>query len=312
MNHLNKITSVPRINHPGFPEGLSKLVLGGLAFGWYLSRQQSFEILDAYWEAGGNLIDTSDNYSNWAPGHTGGESETLIGKWLRDRKANLHMRIATKVGYETKIGSGLSRNHILQSARASLRRLGIDRIDLYQLNFQRIETSLEETLTALKELQDCGDIYAVGFCNIHSEMMRSCLHTAEKIGLWIAAYQGKLNYLERERIREKILENIQKNKLLLMVYGIMARGFLSGKYDRVFNPAVSFRAQSVYRKYYHIQYQDTLQQFFRYASSIQKSPAQAAYHWVIAELERQIQNNFLIIGGFTNTSQMQLGIEQLG
>ncbi len=306
MKRLNDMIFIPRITTPCFSEGLARLALGSLGFGWYLSRQQSFAIMDAYWESGGNLIDTSDNYSNWAKGNSGGESEIIIGEWIKDRKPNPSVRIATKTGYETDIGSGLSRNHILKSAKASLSRLGVHRIDLYQLNFQKTQIPVEETLSALKELQQSGDIDAVGFCNIRSDLLRSYLNIARKMGLErIVAYQGKLNYLERDRVSKELFRIVQDHNLVFMAYGIMARGFLSGKYKPQFDPAVSFRAQSVYKKYYHNHYQDQLKKFLTYAASLQKSPSQTAYYWVQRELERQKGLKFLMIGGFTDPGQMQ-------
>ena len=163
---------------------VTPLCFGGNIFGWTVDEQASFKVLDAYVEAGGNFIDTADVYSAWVPGHQGGESETILGKWMRERNNRHQMVIATKVGSLTSRGRtpDLSRAHILQAVEASLRRLQTDYIDLYFAHRDDLETPLSETLGAFAELVQAGKVRVLGASNYNAARMREALRVSRDNG----------------------------------------------------------------------------------------------------------------------------------
>ena len=142
---------------------VSVVTLGGNVFGWTADEPTSFQLLDAFLAAGGNFIDTADVYSKWVPGHTGGESETIVGRWMASRRNRSQVLVATKVGAEMGSGTkGLTRAYILREVEDSLRRLQTDRIDLYQSHVDDPETPMEETLGAYADLIKQGKVRAIG------------------------------------------------------------------------------------------------------------------------------------------------------
>ena len=290
---------------------IAKLALGGLPFGWSLDPQQSYHLLDAYYEAGGNLIDTADNYSNWVKGHTGGESERIIGDWLYDRGLKGKLLLATKVGDDTRAGSGLSQQQIQASIEESLRRLRVDCIDIYQLHWTDPHVPAEDTIEALQMLYTAGKIRTIGFCNMPADTLRSYIQAAREAGFdAMVSYQGKLNYLERERVSGELYGIIRENRLLFLAYGVLARGFLTGKYQHRFEPGVSVRSRSVYRKYYNEASLKQLDCFLSDAKAAGKAPVQAAYEWAEHELSRR-RIASVIIGGFTSNRQLHAAAEIL-
>ncbi|WP_431954199.1 aldo/keto reductase [Actinacidiphila sp. bgisy167] len=206
------------------------LCLGGNVFGWTADEATSFDVLDAYREAGGNFVDTADVYSAWVPGHTGGESETVIGSWLAKRGRRDDIVIATKVGSHPAF-KGLKAATIKAAAEESLRRLGTDRIDLYYTHFDDLETPVEEIVTALDELVREGKVRHVAASNISPERLAASLEFAEREGL--AAYvalQQHYNLVEREQYEGPLREVVQAHGLASVPYFGLARGFLTGKY----------------------------------------------------------------------------------
>ena len=305
------MNQLPGIFSEVLKETITKLALGGLPFGWSLDAKKSYRLLDAYYEAGGNLIDTADNYSNWVEGHTGGESERIIGDWLQDRGLKGKILVATKVGYETQVGSGLSKKQIYASIDESLARFTVDCIDIYQLHCADPHVPIEETTEALLHLHQAGKIRAIGFCNMPADILRCYIQTAREAGLSaVASFQGKLNYLERDRVSEDLYEIIRKHELIFLVYGVLARGFLTGKYQRRFDSGVSARSHSVYRKYYNETCLSQLDTFLSEAYATGRTPVQAAYEWVEHELScHRIHSVF--IGGFTSDWQLKAAVEIL-
>ena len=163
---------------------ISLLVFGGNVFGWTADEPTSFKLLDAFVAAGFNAIDTADVYSRWAPGHTGGESETILGKWLKQRGNREKVIVMTKVGMEMGPGKkGLSRSYILSAAQDSLRRLQTDHIDLYQSHTDDTETPLEETLGAYAELIKQGKVRAIGASNYKADRLAAAIEVSKKAGL---------------------------------------------------------------------------------------------------------------------------------
>ncbi|MDX3215340.1 aldo/keto reductase [Streptomyces sp. ME02-6991-2B] len=209
------------------------LCLGGNVFGWTADEATSFEVLDAYTEAGGNFIDTADVYSAWVPGHTGGESETVIGSWLAKRGRRDDVVVATKVGSHPGF-KGLKAATIKAGAEESLRRLGTDRIDLYYTHFDDLETPVEEIVTALDALVREGKVRHVAASNISPERLAASLEFAEREGLaTYVALQQHYNLVEREQYEAgatALRDVVQAHGLASVPYFGLARGFLTGKY----------------------------------------------------------------------------------
>ncbi|MFJ2862650.1 aldo/keto reductase [Kitasatospora sp. NPDC087314] len=205
------------------------LSLGGNVFGWTADEQQSFAVLDAYAAAGGNFVDTADVYSAWVPGNTGGESETVIGNWLRSRGNRDDVVVATKVGLHPE-ARGLSAANIKASAEGSLRRLGVERIDLYYTH-QDDDTPVEEFVTALDELVREGKVGAVAASNIGAERLAEALAFAEREGLAkYVAVQPHYNLVSRGTFEGPLADVVAEHGLATVPYYALASGFLTGKY----------------------------------------------------------------------------------
>src|SRR5579864_5647528 len=185
---------------------VAPLMLGGNVFGWTADEAASFQVLDAFVAAGLNFIDTADTYSTWAPGHRGGESETIIGKWMKSRGNRGQVIIATKVGAEMPgQGKGLSKAWILGEAEASLQRLQTDYIDLYQAHRDDPETPLEETLQAFDELVRQGKIRVIGASNYSATRLAEALQVSQQHGY--ARYeslQPLYNLIDRKAYEQEL------------------------------------------------------------------------------------------------------------
>lgn len=203
-----------------------RLVLGGNVFGWTASGAEAFRILDRFAEAGGTMIDTADVYSSWVPGHEGGESERLIGEWLK-RRGGGGVMIATKVGYD----EGLSAAIIERAADASLRRLGVEAIDLYYAHKDDEATPLEETLGAFDRLVRAGKVKAIGASNFSAERLGSALDLSEQAGF--ARYdvlQPEYNLATRDGFEGPLQDLCVARGIAALPYFGLASGFLTGKY----------------------------------------------------------------------------------
>jgi aryl-alcohol dehydrogenase-like predicted oxidoreductase len=216
-------------------------------FGWTIDEERSFEVLDAYVEAGGNFIDTADSYGRRGPGGAG-ESERIIGRWMAARGNRDGIVIATKVGMSPE-RPGLSAANVRAGAEASLQRLGTDRIDLYYAHKDDAETPLEETLTAFGELIEDGLIrYAAG-SNYSAERLEQAVKLGERDGAAsYVALQPEYNLLERDYEHE-LAPLCERYGLACLPFFALARGFLSGKYRRGAAAIESERAVSVEEKY---------------------------------------------------------------
>jgi aryl-alcohol dehydrogenase-like predicted oxidoreductase len=210
----------------------SPFAFGGNVFGWTVDEPRSFELLDAFVAAGFNLIDTADVYSRWVPGHLGGESETILGHWLRQSGRRKDVLIATKVGFEMGPGrKGLSRRHILESVDASLARLGIDRIDLYQSHEDDPETPIPETLETYRELLDLGKVRVIGASNFGARRLAESLEVGRVHGLpTYQSLQPKYNLMDRAEYEGELEEVCRTRGLGVITYSSLASGFLTGKY----------------------------------------------------------------------------------
>ncbi|WP_318202668.1 aldo/keto reductase [Streptomyces sp. SCL15-4] len=232
------------------------LCLGGNVFGWTADEQASFAVLDAYTAAGGNFVDTADVYSAWADGNKGGESETILGAWLKARGNRSDVIIATKVSQHPEY-QGLSAANIKAAADASLRRLGTDHIDLYYTHFDQPEVPVEEIIGALDELVKAGKVRHIAASNITAERLRESLEFSDREGLArYVALQPHYNLVSRDTYEGPLQELVAREGLSVVPYFALASGFLTGKYrpgesvdsaraDRVGDYVASERGQKV-------------------------------------------------------------------
>ena len=208
---------------------IAPLVLGGNVFGWSADEARSFEVLDAFADAGLTLIDTADAYSAWVPGNAGGESETIIGRWMASRGNRDQVVIATKVGSHPGF-KGLKAATIKAGVEQSLRRLQTDRIDLYYTHFDDPATPVEEFIGALDELVREGKVRRIGASNISPERLAEALEFSRREGLAsYVALQQHYNLVERS-YEEKYRALAEREDLGVMPYFALAAGFLTGKY----------------------------------------------------------------------------------
>ncbi|MER5892321.1 aldo/keto reductase [Streptomyces sp. NPDC001876] len=206
------------------------LALGGNVFGWTADEGGSFAVLDAYAAAGGNFIDTADSYSAWAPGNEGGESETLVGKWLASRSNRSDIVVATKVGAHPEF-KGLAGATVKGAAEASLRRLGTDHIDLYYTHFDDETVPVEEIITALDQLVKDGKVREIAASNISPERLRASLEFSEREGLArYVALQPHYNLVSRDTYEGELQDTAAEAGLAAVPYFALASGFLTGKY----------------------------------------------------------------------------------
>jgi aryl-alcohol dehydrogenase-like predicted oxidoreductase len=206
------------------------LALGGNVFGWTADQAQSFAVLDAYTAAGGNFVDTADSYSAWIGGNQGGESETIIGKWLKVRGKRSDVVIATKVSQHPGF-QGLSAANIRAAADASLRRLGTDCIDLYYTHFDKPEVPVEEIIGALDELVKAGKVRHIAASNISAERLTASLDFSEREGLArYVALQPHYNLVSRDTYEGELRSVAERAGLAAVPYYALASGFLTGKY----------------------------------------------------------------------------------
>ncbi|MFF4832225.1 aldo/keto reductase [Streptomyces sp. NPDC001315] len=206
------------------------LSLGGNVFGWTADEAQSFAVLDAYAAAGGNFVDTADSYSAWIDGNKGGESETIIGKWVKARGNRADVVIATKVSQHPEF-PGLTAANIKAAADASLRRLGTDHIDLYYTHFDKPEVPVEEIIGALDELVKAGKVRHIGASNISPERLRESLEFSDREGLArYVALQPHYNLVSRDTYEGELQHVAARSGLAAVPYFALASGFLTGKY----------------------------------------------------------------------------------
>lgn len=211
---------------------VAPLAFGGTVLGWLVDETSSFALLDAFVASGFNLIDTADSYYVWAPGLKGGESETIIGNWLRRRGRRDDVVIATKVGEPMGSGrQGLSRTHILRSVEESLTRLRTDHIDLYQSHVDDAATPLEETLEAYRLLVESGKVRAIGASNYAAPRLAEALGTSDRTGApRYRTLQTLYNLCDRADFEAELAPLCEREGLGVLIYRPLARGFLSGKY----------------------------------------------------------------------------------
>lgn len=263
---------------------VSPLAFGGNVFGWTVDEATSFKLLDAFVAAGFNLIDTADTYSRWVPGNRGGESETIIGKWLKRSAKRKKVVIATKVGMEMGPNEkGLSKAYIMRAVEDSLQRLQTDYIDLYQSHTDDLDTPLEETLGAYAQLIHTGKVRAIGASNYSAKRLSHALKVSEQHRLpGYQSLQPLYNLYDRVDY-EKELEPLCREKGLgVITYFSLASGFLSGKYRSDKDLGKSVRSEFV-RKYLNERGYRILKALDQVAKDHKVAPASVSIAWLLAQ-----------------------------
>ena len=256
-----------------------RLVLGGNVFGWTASGAEAFRILDRFVEAGGTMIDTADVYSAWVPGHKGGESERLIGEWLRRRGRRDDVLIATKVGFS----EGLSAGVIERGIDASLERLGTTHVDLYYSHKDDPETPFEETLGAFDRLVRAGKVRGIGASQIDAERLEQALAVSADNGLVpYTVLQTWYNMMERPRFEGALAGVAQAHGLGVLPFYGLANGFLSGKYRSEADLKKSIRGDRV-AEYLNDRGLAVLAALDEVAAETGATPAQVALAWTAAQ-----------------------------
>jgi aryl-alcohol dehydrogenase-like predicted oxidoreductase len=268
---------------------IAPLVLGGNVFGWNVDAKTSFAILDAFVDAGFNAIDTADSYSRWAPGHLGGESETIIGKWLKASGKRDKVVIASKFGEDMGEGRSTRKDYMRRAAPASLRRLQTDRIDLYQTHFDDEMTPVEETMAGFAQLIAEGKVRAAGASNITPERFTESLAASKRLGLpRYESLQPLYNLSDRNEFESSYEAICRTEKIGVIPYYGLAAGFLTGKYhsaaDADNNPARGPRL----KKYLNPRGARILDAIGKVAARHEATYAQVALAWLIGRITAPI------------------------
>jgi aryl-alcohol dehydrogenase-like predicted oxidoreductase len=260
--------------------------LGGNTFGWTTDQRASEAVLDAYLEAGGNFVDTADVYSRYAPGNVGGESETVIGQWMRARGNRAKVVLATKVNAAMGDGPndrGLSRQHIMDGVEASLRRLQTDQIDLYQAHADEPDAPpLEETLRAFDDLVRQGKVRYIGCSNHRAYRLAKALAVSDKHGL--ARYeslQPKYNLFYRDEYERELEPLCREDEVGVITYSSLGSGFFSGKYRSGQPLPASPRASGIERQYFNERGWRILAAVDAVAQESGATTAQVALAWIV-------------------------------
>jgi aryl-alcohol dehydrogenase-like predicted oxidoreductase len=260
------------------------LCLGGNVYGWTLPEADSLRQLDAALEAGLNFIDTADVYSRWIPGHAGGESETILGKWLAKGKKRSNVILATKLGLEMGEGKkGLSAAYIEQAVEASLRRLQTDYIDLYQAHRDDPDTPLEETLAAFDKLVRQGKVRHIGASNYSGARLAEAMKVSKANGLVsYVSLQPLYNLVSREGFERDLLPVVQAHTLGVIPYYSLAAGFLTGKYRSTKDAEGKARGGTV-SKFLNDWGWSVLHALDEVAKAHHSTPARVALAWLMVQ-----------------------------
>jgi aryl-alcohol dehydrogenase-like predicted oxidoreductase len=280
---------------------IAPLMFGGNVFGWTTDEATSFALLDRFVAAGFDAIDTADVYSRWVPGHKGGESETVLGRWLAVRGGRDRVIIATKVGNDMPgVGKGLSKAHIVRSCEDSLKRLQTDYIDLYQSHIDDGATPLEETLSAYAELIEAGKVRAIGASNYKGARLSEALKaSAEKKLPRYESLQPHYNLCERAEYERDLEPLVLKEKIGVIPYYSLASGFLTGKYRSAADFGKSTRGGGM-AKYLNERGLRILAALDAVAARLKATPARVALAWLMARPSITAP-----IASATNLDQMQ-------
>jgi len=263
---------------------IAPLAFGGNVFGWTADEPTSFKLLDAFVEAGGNLIDTANSYSRWVPGHQGGESETVIGRWIARRGRHDDVVIATKVGADMGQGGRcLRRDYILQAADESLRRLQVEAIDLYQSHWDDEKTPFDETLDAYARLIRQGKVKAIGASNLTGARLAEALDVSAREGLpRYDTLQPPYNLYDRETFEGDLRDLCLREDIGVITYFSLAAGFLTGKYRTEVDYGKSPRGTGM-KKFLNERGLRILDALDDVAARLHSAPASVALAWLMAQ-----------------------------
>lgn len=260
---------------------IAPLVLGGNVFGWTADKAASFAVLDAFTAAGFNAVDTADVYSRWIPAHQGGESETVLGDWMKERGNRDSVVVITKVGSEMAAGKGLKAAYIQSACEASLKRLKTDHIDLYFSHFPDKETPIAETLEAHQLLIDQGKVRAVGGSNYDAAGLKEALDAAGPSRARYNVLQPHYNLLVCDQYEGALEDLCVKHNLGVIPYFALASGFLTGKYRSEADLGKSARGGGM-KKHFNPRGVAILAALDKVAKAHNATPAQVALAWLMA------------------------------
>ena len=262
---------------------IEPLAFGGNIFGWTVDEKVSFQLLDAFVDAGFDLIDTADVYSKWVPGNQGGESEAIIGKWLKRTGKRDKVIIATKVGMElSSLDKGLKKDYILRAVEKSLARLQTDYIDLYQSHRDDPDTDLEETLEAYNQLVKAGKVRAIGASNYNRERLSEAIHVSQRCSYpRYESLQPLYNLYDRADYERNLEALALQEGIGVIPYYSLASGFLTGKY-RSEGDTVNAKRGSGVKKYLNQRGFKILGALDEVAEDYNATPAKVALAWLMA------------------------------
>ena len=264
------------------PLSIAPLAFGGNVFGWSVDEKRSFELLDAFVDAGGNLIDTADVYSAWVPGNAGGESETIIGKWLKKSGKRDRVVISTKVAKWAE-HPGLSPVNIRQAVDGSLQRLQVDCIDLYQAHQDDASVPMEDTLGEFARLIEAGKVRVIGASNFGAARFADALAVSKQHGLpRYESLQPEYNLVSRAGYEKELESLIRRENIGVIGYYALASGFLSGKYRSEADLAKSSARGGAVKKFLNPHGLQVLAALDAVAAAHHATPAQVALAWLIA------------------------------
>lgn len=262
---------------------IAPIMLGGNVFGWNADEKTSFVLLDAFADAGFNAIDTANSYSRWVPGHTGGESETIIGNWIKRSGKRGKVVIATKVGADMGDGLSLKKDTILRQAEDSLKRLQTDCIDLYQTHFDDTNTAPEETLAAYAQLIAQGKVRAIGASNISAARLTESLAASDRLGLpRYQSLQPNYNLYDRKPFETDFEALCLRQKIGVVTYYSLAAGFLTGKYRSAEEAAKNPARGGKVKNYFDARGLRVLKALDEVAPRHNATPAQVSLAWLMA------------------------------
>ena len=269
-----------KLGNTGFD--VAPLAFGGNVFGWTVDEPTSFLLLDTFVDAGFNLIDTADSYSRWVPGHAGGESETIIGRWIAKRGRHDDVVIATKIGSDMGLGyKCLRREYIMQGVEQSLKRLQVDAIDLYQSHWDDEATPLDETLEAYSRLLQQGKVKAIGASNLTADRLAQALEVSRKNGIpRYETLQPQYNLYDRNSFEGPLQDLCVREGLGVITYFSLAAGFLTGKYRSEKDFAKSQRGRGM-QKYLNARGMRILGALDEVAQRHGVKPAHVALAWLV-------------------------------
>ena len=293
---------------------VSTLCFGGNVFGWTANEETSFKLLDNFLEAGFNFIDTANSYSSWVPANKGGESETIIGNWMKERANREKVIIATKVGSEMNGEKGLSKNYIKRAVEESLSRLQTDYIDLYQSHYDDLSTPVDETLEAYSELIAEGKIKVIGASNFSPERLKQALEASERSLPKYESLQPLYNLVERKEFETSLEPFCREHHVGVIPYYSLAAGFLTGKYRSENDLNKSPRGRGI-KKYLNEKGLTILSVLDEIAGEYDATPAQVSLAWLIS---REVVTSAIVsatsveqLAELVKASELQINTEAL-